>query len=141
MFRGPTSTRREFIRDIDGEISTTGLFSFQRENLFRHPLYLGTLVPGDINENILRPLGYLDYLTTLAIKNGIGLLIANPVKGYKLLADDQIEAFTEGARPTNIPGENATPAEKKLFHETFTMRNWRKGQLMQDGYYKRVFSK
>ena len=118
MLRAPSSTKREFIKDIDEEISTTGLFSFQQENLFRHPLYLGTLLPGDINENILRPLGYLDYLTTLAIKNGIGLLITNPLKGYKLLTDDQIAAFTEGARATDIPGENATPAERKLFRET-----------------------
>ena len=113
MFRSQTSSRRErvFNKDIDEEISKTGLFSFQRENLFTHPLYLGTLMPGDINECILRPLNYLDFLTTLANKNGMTLLITNPVKGYKLLSENQVAAFTAGARATDIPGDDATPAE------------------------------
>ena len=49
----------------------------------------------------------------MANKNGIALLITNPVKGYKLLSENQIAAFTEGAQATDIPG-----AEKKLFRET-----------------------
>ena len=118
MLRAPSSTRREFNRNINEEIATTGLSSFQQENLFTHPLYLGTLMPGDINESILRPLNYLDFLTTLATKNGMALLITNPVKGYKLLSENQVAAFTEGARATDIPGADATDAEKKLFRET-----------------------
>ena len=120
MFRAQTSSRRErvFNKGIDEEISKTGLFGFQRENLFTHPLYLGTLMAGDINECILRPLNYLDYVTTLANKNGMTLLITNPVKGYKLFSENQVAAFTAGAQATDIPGADATDAEKKLFRET-----------------------
>ena len=78
MLHSPAA--REFNRNIKEEISTTGLFSFQQQDLFNDLLYLGTLLPGDINENILRQINYLDYLLILAAKNGVSQLITNPEK-------------------------------------------------------------